>query len=394
MNEIMEISTVNTSRFLDITQHEIEALKTKHNLADAHTHQKQSITQRRIVADLPNIWYESENTTQRATEEKFIHKFFSLLNQHTALKNLNNIFLVYAASIAMQMVAIYLMRNKLSVSIVEPCFDNLHDIIKFQDVTRIPLPEHLLHNPDTIYDNLCATAVGDCLLLVDPNNPTGHSLLKHGTRGFEEVLRFCSDRNKLLILDLTFAPFAVMDTDVGRFDLYELLQRYDVSYITMEDTGKTWPIQDAKASALVVSSDIRDSLYNIHTSVLLNVSPFILNLLTRYFDDSAKDGFESVRGLLAHNRRYLVERLRDHELLEYVDPDVAVSVAWLQIKQSSFTTATALQRKLADADVYVLPGTYFYWNTPERGERFLRVALARDSERFESSIDRMLEILA
>lgn len=394
MIEIMKKTIESRAPLFDITQHEIEALKAKYNLADAHTHQSQSVSQRRIVADLPTIWYESEKVPQRATEEKFINKFFTLLNQRTALENLDNIFLVYAASIAMQIVAIYLMKNKLSVSLVEPCFDNLHDIIKFQNVTRIPLSEHLLHDVEKIYDNLCAHAIGDSLLLVDPNNPTGHTVLKHGTRGFEEILRFCRDRRKLLILDLSFASFAAMDPKVGRFDLYQLLRRYGVSYITMEDTGKTWPIQDAKAAALVVSDDIRDDLYNIHTSVLLNVSPFILNLLTRYFDDSDEDGFESVRGLLTRNRSYLVDRLQNHQLLEYIAPDVGVSVAWLHVKNPASILASSLQSRLADAEVYVLPGTYFYWNTPAQGERFIRVALARDSERFNASVDRMLEVLS
>src|SRR5687767_13529461 len=41
----------------DITQHEIAALQTRFNLADAHTHQSQSATQRRIVENLPHLWH-------------------------------------------------------------------------------------------------------------------------------------------------------------------------------------------------------------------------------------------------------------------------------------------------------------------------------------------------
>ncbi len=32
------------------------------------------------------------------------------------------------------------------------------------------------------------------------------------------------------------------------------------------------------------------AIYDIHTSVLLNVSPFTLNMLTRYLRDSESDG--------------------------------------------------------------------------------------------------------
>ncbi len=36
------------------------------------------------------------------------------------------------------------------------------------------------------------------------------------------------------------------------------------------------------------------------------------------------------------------------------------------------------QSKLLARDVYVLPGTFFFWNEPHQGNRFVRVALARE----------------
>ena len=49
----------------DITQHEIDALTRRHNLADAHTHQRQSFAQQLIVESLPRLWYEAETRLQR-----------------------------------------------------------------------------------------------------------------------------------------------------------------------------------------------------------------------------------------------------------------------------------------------------------------------------------------
>jgi hypothetical protein len=51
--------------FEDLTQHEIVALRTQHDLADAHTHQKQSRSQRDIVESLPTLWFEAEQKSQR-----------------------------------------------------------------------------------------------------------------------------------------------------------------------------------------------------------------------------------------------------------------------------------------------------------------------------------------
>src|SRR5205807_3916332 len=101
--------------------------------------------------------------------------------------------------------------------------------------------------------------------------------------------------NKILMIDFCFAAFALMDPELGRFDIYEMLEESGVSYIAIEDTGKTWPIQDAKCALLTVSKDLHQQTYNIHTAILLNVSPFILNLLSAYIDDSMADGFASVK---------------------------------------------------------------------------------------------------
>ena len=99
--------------YKDITQHEIEALKQEYNLADAHTHQAQSPTQRKIVERLPELWFESEKTKQAEMENKFIETFFRSQRQSAALKTPS--MLVYAASIGMVIIANYLMKKKMSI---------------------------------------------------------------------------------------------------------------------------------------------------------------------------------------------------------------------------------------------------------------------------------------
>jgi hypothetical protein len=62
---------VDESELADLTQHEVQALRTKYNLADAHTHQRQSPSQQVVISDLPDLWYEAENTLQVVLEERF-----------------------------------------------------------------------------------------------------------------------------------------------------------------------------------------------------------------------------------------------------------------------------------------------------------------------------------
>jgi aspartate/methionine/tyrosine aminotransferase len=79
-------------------------------------------------------------------------------------------------------------------------------------------------------------------------------------------------------------------------------------------------------------------------------------------------------------------------VVEYVEPVVETSVAWFRITVPDLN-ATELQRRLLDGDVYVLPGTYFYWNQPEVGERYIRIALARRPEMFVAAMGAMREVL-
>lgn len=371
------------NEYLDLTQHEIEALTFKYNLADAHTHQSQSASQRKIVERMPALWYESEQATQSEMERRFIETFFRVSNQSFALKS-NTSMLVYAASIAMVITANYLMKKRMSVSLIEPCFDNLHDILKHMQIATSPLKEEWLNDPTTIYENLKRHATGDAIFIVDPNNPTGFTLFKHGKKAYRELIRYAVDYKKLLIFDFCFASFMLPDDSLDVFDLYELLEDSKVSYVAIEDTGKTWPVQDAKVAILKTSQDLYADIYNIHTSYLLNVSPFILNLLTQYILDSEKDKFASVYQLLERNREFAKKTLAG-SLLEFQPSDAKVSVAWFRITDPA-VSATMLQQLIHKAGVYVLPGTYFFWHDRSPGERYIRLALARNTTVFRPAV--------
>ncbi|MEI7030259.1 aminotransferase class I/II-fold pyridoxal phosphate-dependent enzyme [Streptomyces pratensis] len=380
----------DVSTFVDLTQHEIEALKTRFNLADAHTHQRQSATQERIVSRLPELWHESETKQQAHFERLFLDAFFRLHRQPTAL-TMGRTLLSYSASVSTMVAGMFLKQRGKSVALVEPCFDNLVDLLRNMQVPISPLAESALHHRESIYERLVEQVDADAIYLVDPNNPTGFTLLAEKLEGFREVVRYCVDHDKVLVMDFCFASFALCDERVGRVDVYQLLEESGVTYLVMEDTGKTWPIQDAKCAMLTASRDIHEEVYNLHTSVLLNVSPFVLNMVTQYIEDSIEDGFASVRDIIETNARTARTALSG-TVLEFQEPVVGTSVAWFRIKPEALT-ATALQSVLFDEEVYVLPGTFFYWNTPAKGERYVRLALAREPEVFAGAMERTRKVL-
>lgn len=371
----------------DLTQHELEALKNVYNLADAHTHQSQSASQQLIVERLPDLWYEAERVKQHELEERFLDAFFTFHKKSTALQTPS--MLVYASSIAMVMAANYFKKKKLSVALLTPCFDNLHDILRHMELPLQPLYEEWLHNPAELYENLRKNVTSDVIFIVTPNNPTGWELTgsageKH-RKGFEELVRYAKDHNKLLSFDFCFASSVLYSPNVPVFDVYKLLEESGVSYIAYEDTGKTWPLQDAKVAVLKCSKDVYPELYDIHTAYLLNVSPFILNVVTQYIQDSEKDDGRSIVELVERNRAVAAQHLNG-ELLELQQPKIPISVAWFKILDPN-VRATELQQKIYEAaKVYVLPGTYFFWDDPQRGERFIRIALARDTDMFTQAM--------
>lgn len=375
------------SEYLDLTQHELHALTKEYNLADAHTHQSQSPTQREIVSRLPKLWYEAEKLKQKDLDQRFITAFFKFHKQKYALKTPT--LLVYAASIALVIFANYFKKKKLSVSLLTPCFDNLHDILKNMEVPLQPLKEEWLHNPENIYDNLKKHVESDVLFLVSPNNPTGFELTgtdkKDYEKAFKELIRFCKDYHKIVVFDFCFASFILPDKNIPTFDVYELLEKSGVSYLAVEDTGKTWPLQDTKVALIKTSKDLHNEIYNIHTAYLLNVSPFILNVVTEYIRDSIKDGCRSIYTLLRTNRDFAAKSL-GNSILEFRKPKSQVSVAWFRIKDPRIKATELQEYILQKKNVYVLPGTYFYWDDHERGQQYIRVALARDTSMFERAI--------
>jgi aspartate/methionine/tyrosine aminotransferase len=368
---------------LNLTQHEIQAMRTRYNLAAAHCRQPMP---HGIVQSLPELWRQAEEKQQQYFEHQFREHFFALRRQPAALAT-GRTLLSYSASVSTVVAATLLMQRGMSVTLIEPCVDNLADILRNMRVPLEAIDETALSGTDDVYQELVHRVRTDALFLVDPNNPTGFTLPRRGRRGFEQVVRYCVDYGKVLVLDLCFAAFALPDDEHDRFDVYELLEESGVTYLAIEDTGKTWPVRDAKCALLTVSEDVWGEVLDIHTGIQLNVSPFVLNVLTRHVRDAMRDNLSSVRDVITRNRETALRAL-DGSLLVHQQPAVTVSVGWFRIADET-VTATALHQALVEAEVYVLPGTYFYWNNPFLGERFVRIALARSPDMFAAAMTRL-----
>ncbi|RMW03887.1 hypothetical protein ALO99_200323 [Pseudomonas coronafaciens pv. porri] len=79
-------------------------------------------------------------------------------------------------------------------------------------------------------------------------------------------------------------------------------------------------------------------------------------------------------------------------MLKYMQPMIDTSVAWFEILPAGID-ADELQTYLLQWDVYVLPGKYFYWSQPEKGQRYIRLALARKPEEFDAAVQMIAHAL-
>ena len=356
-----------TAGLANLTQYERVGIGEVFTVTDGHAHQFQDSMQQCIVHQLPELYVISEQTSQPILEKQFQNAFFSVAGQASAAR-MDRTLLCYSASQSIDIAAVVLSEAGTTVALLQPCFDNLADILRRHGASLVPLSEAEM-TPPRLAQTIAGLAA-DAVFLTLPNNPTGFALDR---ASFERLAFLCAAHGKTLIIDWTFRFFDEQPT----WDQYEVLERSAVSYICIEDSGKTWPTLELKCSILVASPDMYRPLAASHSDLLLNVSPFTLCLLTQYLADTARRGLEaSVRRHIRANRLALRRALTGSVLTPAANA-ATVSVEWLRIDPDG-PPGIWIVETLRMSGIAILPGDQFYWHNPDIGSAFVRVALARD----------------
>jgi aspartate/methionine/tyrosine aminotransferase len=365
----------------NLTQYERLGISREFNLADGHAHQLQDRAQRQIVRDFPALFAEGESRRQEDVEREFQERFYAVAGQLSAVGHPYTL-LCHSASMSIDLVAAFLSGRGPAVGLLSPCFDNLPGILRRRGARLVPVAERDLAGPGL--ERLLSGGLG-ALFLTLPNNPTGFVL---DEAGFTRVAERCAAVGTVLVVDWTFRFFESLE----RWDQYAVLARSGVSFLCVEDTGKTWPTLDLKCSVVACSPDLHGALYELHNDLLLNVSPFVLRVLTRYLEDSGRRGLDlTVRRLVGRNRAVLRAALEGSGLSP-VAAAPAISVEWVRVEPQSLTSLDVVAL-LGGAGVAVLPGDHFHWDAPQAGSRFVRFALARDGALFAAACARVRSVL-
>lgn len=361
-----------------LTADELAGLQAPYNLGDAHTHQDPSSEEAEtIIARLPEIFWEAARGSQHLLDKQGAEAFLRLSRQ-TSLLPLAWYLPVYSSSVAMEIIANALRMRNCSVLLTEPTFDNIPDILTRQGIPVSPLRVGRHVGYLSAIRSTLVHASCDVLMLVLPNNPTGHQLTSHE---LTEVAKTCQEQRVSLILDVSFR---LHDPRMS-YDQYEILTASGVDFIVVEDTGKIWPTTDLKLAYILASESWQPLLKDIHQDILLNVSPFVSCLVRYYSELSLSDDLYTVRDVLRINRAALLAAIRDGSLpfvVESVDSQVGVEF----LRVTTGESANDLATRLASYGITILSGEAFYWSNPTDGVELVRVALARDPRYFEVAI--------
>lgn len=349
-----------------LTKFEWAGLTEGSNLADGHAHQPQN---KSIVKDMSKLYVQAEAGNQNDIQAEFERVFFTL-NGQKSYKQLPPPLYQPACSFSIEALANYLREQKLSVALLHPCFDNLADILKRHHIKLQVIEEGQLINP---LKGL-STVTADVIFLVLPNNPTG---FEPNRRQFLEIIEYCRINKKLLVLDHSFRFYSNYTT----WDQYKYLLKSGIDFVVFEDTGKTWPTLELKLGITLCSRSLFEPLKDITNDFLLNVSPFTFTLMTEYVK---REGTEEAISNVTANRTYVKLRLQNTALKIYNEKN-NLSVEWLQLPKE--WSATKLTEWLHQHDVHILPGMPFFWDDPEQGESFIRIALQRPAEKLIPAVN-------
>lgn len=363
----------------NLTEEEIGALSVELNLADGHAYRPWNSAELSVVQKVGDIFKTVDRRQRSLIEKSYVETFLNAAGQSYRSDHFAH-FMCFTASMALEAIANYLRLRKLSVALIEPCFDNLHDILVRHDIPLSVIPEALMEAEPAELARLLHKVNSDVLMLVSPNNPTGVQLSQGALK---TIIDFCRTNKRILILDATFRFFLPRESV---YDQYALLADSGIDCILIEDTGKTWPTLEIKAPFFSVSQTLVAEMAHIYSDFVLHVSPVALRLLQGFIEL----GVDHVHAIVQTNRQTLVSAIEGTCLK--ASAAGYMGVEWLAV--SGGKTAGGVRGKLAQAGVYVLPGNQFFWSEPAKGDQFLRVALVRDPTMFLRACERIREALS
>lgn len=283
----------------------------------------------------------------------------------------NRSFILYSASISIDLLAKLVRARHARVHLMTPTFDNLAALMKMNGVVVDAISEDIIC-PISDFERMDTMDI-EALVVVMPNNPTGAKL---AYTDLVALLHWASRNRVLLALDMSFR-YLISDYHT---DILSTAEAIGASVILIDDTGKVLSFFDSKISVVSCTEDLAAEVRRIHEEILLNTSALEMEMLGLFLDPNGTrpDELQRVHSLVRNNRHLVQRELRSSGIEPLMEANDKMSIEWVRLDGD----ATKLVRRCDSLGLQLLPGRLFYWDRPDGslGQNFFRVALMRDEE--------------
>jgi aspartate/methionine/tyrosine aminotransferase len=360
------------------------AIDAEINLSDGHARQPLTAAELSIISDFGQYYDRALAVGQSGAEQRMADAFCELAGESRTAPTLYS----YSVSSLVAVVASWLHDRALSVALLEPGFDNIRDLLIRAGVTLVPIRANGVCGLAVDPDNGKPPRVADALWLTLPNNPDGFVLAE---AEFERLTQYCAAHSILLICDFCFRFYSAGMT---AWSQYDCLERSGCRFIAFEDTGKTLPLLDIKVGMARCSGCFVNELAKRNEEVVLNVSPWIMEVITPLLKSYVGSGLDAVLWEPTRRRGQLVEEwakgcgLRN---MGFAGSDAPFS--WLGLRDEGLLDAQGLVEAAARLGVHILPGHRFFFDR-RSGQRLVRIPLSRPDSMLEAGLERLQSILA
>ena len=336
------------------------------NVAEGYPSWELTPSQHRIVDRLPHFMHAAYGTPYAELEANAQRALLWGLGQRSAPIGTGLVLSYYSAGVAIDIVGRCLAARTGTVGVIHPTLDCLPALVRSRGPEVVPVSESRLRRRDP----LAGLPPMGGLYIASPNNPTGFVLDPDGLRRLAES---CQRRGVALAIDSCFRVFDAR----AQYDTYEVLDGTGVDYVVIEDTGKLWPTGGIRLAFLAFPAHSTLGIPDASADLLFVAPQFSCLLVEAFALDMAAGGMAVIHERLAVNRATLADALEGCELATIAMPESKVSVALVQLERP--WTSTRLWGRLLRRGVNAVPGRPIWWARPREGERYLRVALARNA---------------
>ncbi|NTX26939.1 aminotransferase class I/II-fold pyridoxal phosphate-dependent enzyme [Burkholderia pyrrocinia] len=369
-----------------LTEQEVLGARHFADLSSGHAYHELHAALATLPDEIAMLWREAAEQTPKEWNQRFIAAFCAMSGVHS-IAQLPFCRPCPTASNSIELVAAMLRRRRLPTALVEPTFDNLALLLHRREVALHAIDERLIFDDtaiDRLEQHLVSSGAG-ALFVVSPSNPTGRCLTPSH---FVAIAELCTRYGIVLAIDFSFRMY---NRDL--FDDVALLLRSGTSFIAFEDTGKSFPTLDTKASLIYASPDLANELETLYNEVYLCASGISLLLLSRAFERTQQVGINSVLWSLVDQRRMLLRAALAGSGL-YTAPESLHSVIGLEWLTTGSDTLTDIDvcSRLDAMGVAALTGRQFFWASPDQpaSQRRIRLSMMKPARRFNAAL-RVLE---